>query len=99
LAQTRMRDQVTRALRPDLLVSPTFLPGDSMTMMVSIRDATGTIAGSGVRITTIKFPPGDPARGLPLAIQSVLGELEELRRAPRRAYKVELPAVPKPPGQ
>jgi hypothetical protein len=98
LARTRLRDDVTKALRPELLVSPKFLPGDSITMMISMRDVTGTSAGSGLRIATVTFPAGDPARGLGLAIQSVLGELEELRRAPRR-HKVTTPTVPKPPGQ
>jgi serine/threonine protein kinase len=98
LSRTRVRDDVTKTLRPELLVSPQFLPGDSMTMMVSIRDVSGRLAGPSVRIATLKFPPNEPVRGLELAIRSVLGELEELRRTPRR-YRVMTPAVPKPPGR
>jgi hypothetical protein len=99
LARTRVREEVTKALHPDLLVSATFMPGDSIIMMVVSRDATGTVAGSGTRIATLKFSPNEPVRDLDIAIRSVLGHLEELRRAPRRVYKVDIPPVPKPPGQ
>jgi hypothetical protein len=99
LSKTRVRDEVTKALRPDILVSASFLPGDSITMMVVVHDATGTVAGSNTRVATLKFSPNEPVRDIGLAIQSVVGHLEELRRAPRRFYKVEVPPAPKPPGQ
>jgi hypothetical protein len=98
LAKTRMRDEVTKVLHPDLLVSPQFLPGDSITMLITMRDVSGTVAGPNVRVATAKFSPTDPVRGIPFAIQMIVGNLEELRGSPRK-FKMVVPGIPKPPGQ
>ncbi len=99
LNRTRVRGEVTKDLRPDYLITPQFLPGDSVTIMVQMRDESGTVFGSSTRISTVKLPPDDPVRGLAGAINAVVRDLESLRRSPRKMYKVVTPMPPRPPGQ
>lgn len=83
LQQSRSLSVVADALRPDLLISPAFLgAGDSLTLMVTIRDLTNP-TGAGLRMPTSKIRVGDPG-SLATGIQLVLRNIDDLARTPRR---------------
>jgi len=90
LAQSRVRTDVENALKPDVLISPVFAgpptPGDSMTMIVTIRDVRG-ISAMRSGVASIRFAVSDPEKAIPELVQSVMQQLEQQARAPKFVFR------------
>ena len=84
LAVSRQRADVERALKPDVLITPTFvgqIVNDSITVVVSMRD---THMGSfGTRVATAKIPAAGGESAIPALVQNLMGQLEGLAHFPR----------------
>ena len=84
LAVSRERAAVERALKPDVLITPTFVGqvvNDSITVVVSMRD---THMGSfGTRVASAKIPATDGESAIPALVQNLVGQLEGLSHFPR----------------
>ena len=95
MAVSRVRSDVEKALKPDLLISPTFVGyGDSMTVLVTIRDIRKGLP-NGVRVTSAKFAVASSEASIPSLVQGVISQAEELIRTPTIVRMK--PNVP-PPG-
>ena len=81
LAVSRVRSDVEKALKPDILISPTFVGmGDTMTVLVTIRDVR--LGGRGTRVISTKFVSSEPEKSIPATVQSVIEQLESLAHMP-----------------
>lgn len=82
LAVSRVRGDVEKALRPDILVTPTFVGnGERMSVLVTIRD-TRSSASHNSRIAAASFAPANPAPSIPGLVRSVIGQIESLTSTP-----------------
>ena len=98
LAVTRTRSDVERALKPDLLISPTLVGmGDSMTVLVTIRDSRRGVT-NGARVASMKFAAENPSASIPKLVQGVLAQIESLLRTPT-IVRMKPPMIPMPPTQ
>ena len=81
LAVSRVRADVEKALHPDLLITPTLVgAGDSMTLMVTVRDVHNPAYGT--RIASTRFSLGDPEASIPPLMKNLLGQIDGLATAP-----------------
>jgi hypothetical protein len=95
MAVSRVRSDVEKALKPDLLISPTFVGyGDSMTVLVTIRDIRKGLP-NGVRVASAKFAVASSEASIPSLVQGVISQAENLIRTPTIVRMK--PNVP-PPG-
>jgi serine/threonine-protein kinase len=98
LAVSRVRSDVEKALKPDLLISPTFVGfGDSMTVLVTIRDTRKGVP-NGVRGASAKFAVDNSEASIPGIVQGVISQTENLIRTPtivRMRPNVRTPPVRK----
>ena len=95
MAVSRVRTDVEKALKPDLLISPTFVGyGDSMTVLVTIRDIRKGLP-NGVRVASAKFAVASSEASIPSLVQGVISQAENLIRTPTIVRMK--PNVP-PPG-
>ena len=85
LANTRVRSEVEKALKPDVLISPTFVGApnatDSMTVIVTVREMRNATT-IGARVASAKFALTDPERAMPTLIADITSQLEGLSRTP-----------------
>jgi hypothetical protein len=85
LANTRVRSEVEKALRPDVLISPTFVGApnatDSMTVIVTVREMRNATT-IGARVASAKFALTDPERSMPALIADITSQLESMSRKP-----------------
>ena len=96
LAVSRVRSDVEKALKPDLLISPTLVGfGDSMTVLVTMRDVRRGLA-NGTRVASMKFSTDNATASISPLVQGVLAQLESLIRTPMIVRK-HPPAIPTPP--
>ncbi len=80
LGTTRARADIERILRPDLLVTPTFVgTGDTMTVLVTMRDSRNSSFGT--RIASGKFRVDDPGPSVPAIVQLIVAQLDNLASA------------------
>jgi serine/threonine-protein kinase len=97
LSVSRARSDVEKALKPDLLISPTFVGyGDSMTVLVTIRDVRNG-APNGVRVASAKFSVDNSEASIPGIVQGVISQTENLIRTPTIVRM--RPNVRTPPGR
>jgi hypothetical protein len=83
-------------LSPDLLISPSVvgIPGDSITVIVTIRDIRlGTAYGT--RVASAKFSADNPEAAMPALTSNIFSQIETLSRTPT-FVRVR---PPKPPEQ
>jgi serine/threonine-protein kinase len=82
LSVTRVRNEIEKALKPDLLIAPTLVGyGDSMTVLVTIRDIRQGLA-NGARVASAKFASSNPEASIPGLVQGVMSQIENLLRSP-----------------
>ena len=82
LSVSRVRSDVEKALKPDILIAPSLVGfGDSMTVLVTIRDIRNGLA-NGARVASSKFAANDPEASIPGLMQGVMSQLENLLRTP-----------------
>jgi serine/threonine-protein kinase len=82
LSVTRVRNEIEKALKPDLLIAPTLVGyGDSMTVLVTIRDIRQGLA-NGARVASAKFALSNPEASIPGLVQGVMSQIENLLRSP-----------------
>jgi hypothetical protein len=82
LSVSRVRSDVEKALKPDILIAPSIVGfGDSMTVLVSIRDIRNGLA-NGARVASSKFAAANPEASIPGLVQGVMSQLENLLRTP-----------------
>jgi serine/threonine-protein kinase len=94
LSVSRARPEVEAALKPDAMITPTFVGmGDTMTVILTLRDlragpaATRTVSG--------RFAVANPGPALGVVVGGVVGQMESLTRSPT-FYKVgQPPQVPR----
>ena len=81
LEVSRARSQVEKALKPDLLISPTFAGiGDTMSVIVTIRDVrTGA---RGMRVASNKIVVSDSDKSIPAIVRDVMEQVESLGLIP-----------------
>ncbi len=82
LARTKSRDEAAGIIQPDAMVTVGFIgSGEQVTVSVAVRD---TRAGSsfGVRVTSARVFAKNPEYYVPKIVESVVGQLEALSRAP-----------------
>jgi len=81
LSISRVRSDVEKALHPDLLITPSLVgTGDSMTVMVTVRDVHN--GAYGTRIATTRFSMSDPEASIPSLMKSVIQQIESLANTP-----------------
>ena len=81
LAVSRVRSEVEKALKPDVLITPTFVGiGDTMSVLVTIRDVRS--GARGMRVASSKFVTSDPHGSIPGIVQSVMEQVESLAHMP-----------------
>ena len=79
LQKSRSSAELQRQLAPDLLISSTFVgAGDSMTVLVTVRDLKSR--GSGVRIASGKFEVDNTAASIPALVRLVGAQVDNLRQ-------------------
>ena len=81
LEVSRARSEVEKALKPDLLISPTLVGvGDTMTVLVTIRDLrTGA---HGMRVASNKIVVSDPDKSITAIVRGVVEQVESLGLMP-----------------
>lgn len=86
LANTRVRSDVEKALKPDILISPSFVGApnatDSMTVIVTVREMRSGGGTVGARIASARFALSDPERATPALIANVTSQIETLAHMP-----------------
>ena len=81
LSVSRARSEVEKALRPDLLISPTFVgAGDTMSVLVTIRDLR--VGARGMRVSSNKFVVSDPDKPVSAIVRAVMEQVESLGLIP-----------------
>jgi len=84
LSQTRVRSEVEKALKPNVLITPTFAgAGDTMTVIVTMRDAR-----AGTRVASARFAVNNADAVVPALVQNLVEQLESLRFMPPNAVRV-----------
>jgi hypothetical protein len=84
LSKTRVRSEVEKALKPGVLITPTFAgAGDTMTVIVTLRDAR-----AGTRVASARFAAANPDAIVPTLLQNIVEQLESLRRMPPSGVRV-----------
>ena len=97
LSVTRVRADVERALKPDLLISPSFVGvGDTMTVLVTIRDIRAGMV-NGARVATARFPVNNAESAIPALVQNVNSHIENILRTPT-IVRVKPKPPPSPPA-
>ena len=81
LSVSRARSDVEKALKPDLLISSSIVgAGDSMTVLVTVRDVrTGAY---GTRVASTRFETSDPEKSIPKLVLTVVEQVESLSHMP-----------------
>lgn len=94
MSKTRVRSEVERALSPDIMISPTVvgIPGDSMTVLVTIRDIR-LGAAYGTRVASVKVPTSDPAAAMHDLTAAIFSQIENLSRTPITARPQAAPGA------
>ena len=81
LSVSRARSEVEKALKPDLLISPTFVgAGDTMSVLVTIRDLRA--GARGMRVASNKFVVSDPDKPVSAIVRAVMEQVESLGLIP-----------------
>ena len=82
LSVSRVRTDVEKALKPDILIAPSLVGfGDSMTVLVTVRDIRNGLP-NGARVASSKFAASDPEASIPGLVQGVMSQVENLLRTP-----------------
>jgi Protein kinase domain len=94
LAVSRARTHVDATLKPDIIITPTFVgSGDSMTVILTLRDLRG--GPGGVRTASAKFAVANADAELPGIVRSVVSQMESLVRAPALMRVGKPPQAPR----
>jgi len=95
---SRVRTDVERMLKPDIMITPSFVGmGDTMTVLVTLRDLRRGQAGT--RIASGKFRVDDPEPSIPAIVKLVAAQLDNLSHMPAvRLMGPSVPGVPVRPG-
>jgi hypothetical protein len=94
LAVSRVRSEIEQSLKPDLLIAPSFVGmGDTMTVIVTIRDVTNRSAPNTRTASSriIVSSPGDAISGV---TKGVVEQVDGLIRMPRQFRVVKPPPAP-----
>jgi len=95
LAVSRVRQDVEKALSPDVIISPAFVgAGDTMTVMVTLR-SRDTMFGPSVRMASGKFRVDDAEKSIPALVKLVAAQLDDMQK--QRVMRLVHPA-PSPLG-
>ena len=85
------RSALQRSIRADVLLTPTFVgTGDTMTVLVTIRDLRN--GRTGTRVASAKFQVSDPGPAIPGIVKLVGTQLDNL--ATQFMFRVSAPSVP-----
>jgi hypothetical protein len=95
LSVSRVRSDVEAALKPDIIITPTFAGmGDTMTVILTMRDLRAG-PGFAVRTASGRFSVSNPGPALGVIVSGVVNQMESLTRIPT-FVKVGKP--PRPPN-
>jgi tRNA A-37 threonylcarbamoyl transferase component Bud32 len=93
LSVSRVRTDIEKALKPDLLITPTFVGnGDTMTLLVTIRQ-TG-VGSRGTRIASTTFSVNEPAASIQKIVPMVLEQIESMESMPALVRVRTIPPSP-----
>jgi serine/threonine protein kinase len=82
IAHTSSRDEAARVLKPDVLVSPSYVgTGEVVSVLVTVWDLRSN-SSYGIRVTSSKLEPSKPELYLGPLVQSVMKQLDDLNRTP-----------------
>jgi serine/threonine-protein kinase len=94
LAVSRVRSDVEKSLKPDVLISPSLVGGgDTMTVLVTVRDLRSGLA-NGARVVTARFAVNDPESAIPGLVKGVQSQIENLLRMPTVVRMKPRPPAP-----
>ena len=94
LAVSRVRTHVDATLKPDVIITPTFVgAGDSMTVILTLRDLRG--GPGGMRTASAKFALANADAALPGIVKGVVSQMESLVRAPALMRVGKPPQAPR----
>lgn len=81
LSVSRIRSDVEKALKPDMMITPTLVgTGDSMTVMVTVRDLHNRSYGT--RIASTRFSMNNPEASIPSLMKNLMSQIESLASTP-----------------
>jgi serine/threonine protein kinase len=82
IAHTASRDEAARVLKPDVLISPSYVgSGETVNVLVTVWDLRSN-SSYGIRVTSTKLEPSKPELYLGSLVQSVMKQLDDLNRTP-----------------
>ena len=82
IAHTSSRDEAARVLKPDVLISPSYVgSGETVSVLVTVWDLRSN-SSYGIRVTSTKLEPSKPELYLGSLVQSVMKQLDDLNRSP-----------------
>ncbi len=82
ISHTKSRDEAARILKPDVLVSPSYVgSGETVNVIVTVWDLRNN-SSYGIRVTSSKLEPSKPEAYLGPLVQSVMKQLDDLNRTP-----------------
>jgi hypothetical protein len=82
IAHTSSRDEAARVLKPDVLISPSYVgSGETVNILVTVWDLRSN-SSYGIRVTSTKLEPSKPELYLGSLVQSVMKQLDDLNRTP-----------------
>jgi len=89
LAVSRVRSDVEKALKPDLLISPTMVgAGESMTVLVTVRDVHN--ATYGTRVASTRFSMTDPEASIPTLMKGLISQIEGVANTPTFRFRTNV---------
>jgi serine/threonine-protein kinase len=82
IAHTGSRDEAARVLKPDVLISPSYVgSGETVNVLVTVWDLRSN-SSYGIRVTSTRLEPSKPELYLGPLVQSVMKQLDDLNRSP-----------------
>jgi hypothetical protein len=97
LAVSRVRSDVEKSLKPDLLISPSLVgAGESMTVLVTVRDVRSGV-GNNARVASARIALNNPEAAIPGLVKGVNSQIDNLLRSP--AIIRMRPNVRRPPAR
>jgi hypothetical protein len=82
MTRTRSRDEAAKILKPDVVVWPGYTgEGDTVNVIITVWDLRSS-SSYGIRVTSAKIAPGNPAFYLGPLVQSTMKQLNDLAYMP-----------------
>ena len=95
LSVSRVRSDVEAALKPDIIITPTFAGmGDTMTVILTMRDLRAA-PGFATRTASGRFSVSNPGSALGVIVGGVVSQMESLSRIPTFVKSGKPPQPPK----